>query len=188
MKRNVDLEQTPPLPYQGLNDWMRSVVTVFLPFLFILTFMGQTRAVEGVSMEPTLVAGEQMIIRSILYTPARGDVIILARHDLEDGAALVKRVIALAGDVVDIDTGTGTVYVNGLALDEPYTSGPTTFAGNITYPYTVPPGRIFVIGDNRGNSLDSRSSRLGSVDEREIIGQVVAVILPLNRARLVGSS
>jgi len=165
---------------------MQSWISMFLPIMLILTFIGQPIAVGGYSMAPTLVDGDQMIVRSIFYTPRRGDAIVFVRHDLLDGEQLVKRVIAVAGDVVDINTATGTVYVNGLALDEPYASEPISQAGNISYPHTVPPGYVFVLGDNRSpfGSLDSRDASLGLVDEREILGRVVAVSLPLNRARL----
>jgi len=171
-------------PFQSLYDWMQSIVTVFLVVIFMLTFVGRTMGVQGHSMMPTLHEGDRMIVRSIFYTPAHGDVVVLARHDFEDGAALVKRVIALAGDVVDVDTLTGSVYLNGRALIEPYTSGPVMVAGDMDYPFTVPAGYVFVIGDNRNHSSDSRHRTLGPIDEREIIGRLSAVILPFNRAQL----
>ena len=177
-----DMNEQAPVRYRGLYDWMQSIVMVFLPIVFLLTFAGRTMAVEMESMTPTLLAGDRMIVRSIFYTPQRGDVVIFAKQDFQGGAALVKRIIALEGDVVDINTETGIVYVNGLPLDEPYTSGPTNLAGDITYPYTVPPGYVFVIGDNRNHSLDSRHMEIGPVDERELIGQVIAVMFPFDRA------
>jgi len=180
-----EMDKKSQVRYRGLYDWMQSIVMVFLPIVFLLTFAGRTMAVEMESMTPTLLAGDRMIIRSIFYTPQRGDVVILAKQEFQDGVALVKRIIALEGDVVDINTGTGVVYVNGHALDEPYTNGPTNLAGDIVYPYTVPPGHVFVIGDNRNHSLDSRHTEIGPVDERELIGQVVAVILPFDRAKIL---
>ena len=168
--------------YRGLFDWIQSLVTMLLAAICLLTFVGNNIGVQGASMEPTLAHGDQMVVRRILYTPERGDMIVFSKQAFRDGAAIVKRVIALEGDVVDIDPIAGVVYVNGAALYEPYTMEPTYFMGDISYPFTVPPGQIFVIGDNRNNSGDSRSSGHGTVDEREIIGQVVAVILPLNRA------
>jgi signal peptidase I len=163
---------------------MQSIVLTFLVFLFVLTFFGRIIGVQQDSMTPTLLDGDRMIVRSILYTPRQGDIIIFSKQGFEDGAALVKRVIALSGDVVDINTETGLVYVNGLPLDEPYTNGPTNMAGDIEYPFTVPEGQVFVIGDNRNLSRDSRHMEIGPVDEREVIGQVIAVILPLNRLEL----
>jgi len=165
---------------------MQSFVIVFLPVILLLTFVGQSVEVRGNSMLPTFQHGDQTITRSIFYTPQHGDVIVFSRHDVQDGTMLVKRVIALEGDVVDIHPVTGTVFVNYVALDEPYASDPVTLPGDITYPFTVPPGYLFVLGDNRspGGSLDSRSTSLGPVDEREVIGQVVAVIAPLGRIGL----
>jgi len=179
---------TRPVRFMGLYDWMQSFVIVFLPIIFLLAFVGQTMAVRQESMSPTLHDGDQMIVRSIFYTPRRGDVVIFSKHDFRDGEALVKRVIALGGDVVDIDGTTGIVYVNGEPLSEPFTSGPTFHMGNIDYPFLVPEGHVFVLGDNRNNSQDSRHRSIGPVDEREIIGQVVAVIMPFNRAGLITGS
>ena len=170
--------------YQGLYDWMQSIVVTFLLVLFLLTFVGRTMGVRQSSMMPTLHDGDRMIVRSIFYTADYGDIIIFSQQTFEDGAALVKRVIALAGDVVDINTQTGTVYVNGEALFEPFTSGPSTRPVTTSFPYTVPEGHVFVLGDNRNGSTDSRDVEIGSVDQREIIGQVVAVVAPFSRARL----
>jgi len=186
MEPKVETNEIRPMRYRGLFYWMQSMVMMFLPVLFLATFIGTPLAVAGGSMSPTLHDGEYMIVRSVFYSPERGDMIVFARDDFLDGRALVKRVIAVAGDLVHINTETNTVYVNGIALDEPYISEPTSQAGDMNYPHMVPWGYVFVLGDNRSpnGSLDSRSASLGLVDEREIIGQVVAVVLPLGRARL----
>jgi len=191
---NQEYDKVPPasapVRYGGLYDWMQSFVMMFLPLLFLVTFVGNTIPVYGYSMAPTLDHGERMLVRSAFYTPQRGDVIVFVRHDFADGTPLVKRVIALAGDVVDINPETGIVYLNGEPLDEPYISEliRRDRIGNIAYPHTVPEGHVFVIGDYRNNSLDSRSTIIGPVDEREIIGRAVAVILPLDRIRLLNHS
>jgi len=187
MKHKIDTDKIHPVRHRGLYDWLQSFVGILLPIILLLTFVGHTIEVRGNSMMPTFLDSEQVIVRSIFYTPRRGDVIVFSRYDILDGANLVKRVIALAGDVVDINTVTGVVYVNGVALDEPYTEEPTNQAGNVSFPYTVPHGHIFVLGDNRSRngSLDSRHTELGSVDEREIFGHIVAVVLPLDQARLI---
>ena len=164
--------------------WMQSFVIMLLLVLGFLTFVGGPIGVQNISMMPTLAEHDRMIVRNLLYTPDRGDIIVFSRHDFEDGAALVKRVIGLEGDVIDIDTISGLVYVNGIALYEPYVNDLTRRLGSVHFPFTVPAGHVFVLGDNRNNSLDSRDIDIGAIDEREIIGQVVAVVLPLNRARL----
>lgn len=175
---------TKPVPFQGLYEWMQSIVIVFLIVLALLTFVGRTMGVHGSSMMPTLFERDRMIVRSIFYTPAQGDLIVFARNGFEEGAALVKRVIALEGDVVDINTTTGFVYVNGIPLHEPYTMERTHSPMTTNFPFTVPEGHVFVLGDNRQGSTDSRDIEIGAVDKREIIGQVVAVVLPFHRARL----
>ncbi|MCL2828992.1 MAG: signal peptidase I [Oscillospiraceae bacterium] len=178
------MDENKTVPYQGLYDWIQSIVMTFLAVICLLTFVGRTIGVEQASMTPTLLHGDRMIVRSIFYTPRQGDIVIFSKQSFRDGAALVKRVIALEGDVVDIDPMAGVIYVNGVALYEPYTNGPTYFMGDIAYPYTVPEGQIFVIGDNRNYSQDSRSSSIGPVDMREVIGQVVAVAFPFDRITL----
>ena len=170
--------------FKELYYWMQSIVAVTIFLLGILTFVGGPIGVDGPSMMPTLAAYDRMIVRSIFYTPDRGDIVVFSRNDFEDGDAVVKRVIALEGDVVDIDTVSGLVYVNGMALHEPYTNEPTRRVGDVSFPFAVPAGHVFVLGDNRNNSRDSRDLVIGAVDEREIIGQVVAVVLPFSRARL----
>lgn len=179
-------DNAPKVRYQSIYLWMQSMVIIFLPAILLFAFVGGRVEVRGNSMLPTFQDGDQTITRSIFYTPRHGDVIVFSRHDVQEGTMLVKRVIALEGDVVDIHPVTGAVFVNYEALDEPYISDHATLPGDITYPFTVPTGYIFVLGDNRspGGSLDSRSAQLGPVDEREVIGQVVAVVAPLNRLGL----
>ena len=92
---------------------------------------------------------------------------------------LVKRIIATEGQVVDIDFNEGVVYVDGVALDEPYTNTPTNEREGFTGPVTVPEGYVFVMGDNRNGSTDSRDSRIGLIDERQILGKVVLRVFPI---------
>jgi len=174
-----------PVRFQELFNWMQSIVVVVIFLLGVLTFIGTPLGVHGYSMMPTLDANDRMLVRSIFYAPDRGDVVVLSRRDFEDGTALVKRVVALEGDVVNIDAESGLVYVNDMPLHEPYVSELTRRLGSVSFPFAVPAGHVFVLGDNRNRSMDSRDIEIGAVDEREIIGQVVAVFLPLNRARLL---
>ena len=178
-------EQKPaPRKHQSTYDWMQSIVFTFLLVLCLLTFVGGPIGVQQQSMMPTLHDGDRMIVRSLFYTPDYGDIIIFSRRDFEGGQAVVKRVIGLAGDVIDINGETGTVYRNGEALQEHFTNTPTNMVGTVSYPFFVPEGHVFVLGDNRNGSMDSRHIEIGAVDEREILGRVVGVVLPFNRARL----
>ena len=93
----------------------------------------------------------------------------------------MKRIIAMGGDTVDIDFDMGQVTVNGEVLDEPYISAPTQQSFDVEFPLTVPEGQVFLMGDNRPHSTDSRSSQVGFVDERSILGKVLFRIAPFNR-------
>jgi len=177
-------EQARPVRHQGLYDWMQSMVFAILALVCLLTFAGRYIGVRDISMTPTLVEGDRMIVQHMFYTPERGDVVIFSRQGLRDGVAMVKRVIAVGGDVIYIDVEAGRVYVNDAPLDEPYIYEAMWWTGDMIYPYTVAEGRVFLVGDNRNRSLDSRSTEVGTVDEREILGRVIAVVFPLNRMQI----
>ena len=122
--------------------------------------------------------GDRLIVWGAGYTPERGDVVIVD-GDTVYGKPLVKRVIAKGGDTISIDYATGEVVVNGQLLDEPYLAEPTRLGYDIEFPYTVPEGTLFVMGDNRNASLDSRSSQIGCIPETDILGKVLVCFLPL---------
>ena len=130
-------------------------------------------------MVPTLQNGEKLIVWGAGYEPQRGDVIIVDSYT-PYGKPLVKRVIAKGGDTICIDYETGTVAVNGEVLREDYIAEPTYLGYDVEFPYTVPEGTVFVMGDNRNNALDSRSSYVGCIDERDILGKVLLCFLPVS--------
>ena len=119
-----------------------------------------------------------------MYKPKRGDIVIVTQPN-DMNHSLVKRVIATGGQTINIDAVAGKVYVDDKELDEPYILEPTYVAGNIKYPFVVPEGTLFVMGDNRNVSLDSRSDRIGTIDERYIKGKVWFRIYPFNRIGVV---
>ncbi len=137
-------------------------------------------AVSGRSMEPTLQNGDLMVVSAAACQPVRGDIIVLNKESFYHGQPIVKRVIAVEGDLVDIDFARGVVYLNGEALAEPYIAEPTHRKGGLAFPQIVPEGCVFVMGDNRNHSDDSRRLELGMVDRRYIIGKAYAV-LPLGK-------
>ena len=161
-------------------EWFDALILAFTLALILLLFVFRTSRVSGVSMEPTLYDGEQLVARSFLYEPARGDVVVVDGYT-NYGEPLVKRVIALGGDTVDINFETGDVFVNGELLSEPYISAPTIRAADVQFPVTVPQGTLFVLGDNRPRSKDSRYSDIGFIDRRDILGEVVLRMFPLSR-------
>lgn len=158
----------------------KDVLYILAIFMLVYIVCFRTVVVVGGSMNNTLIDGDRLLLVSnLLYRePKQGDVIVASKDAFRDGECFIKRVIAVEGQTVDIDFNTGTVYVNGVALDEPYLHTPTIDAEGVKFPVTVPEGCVFVMGDNRGNSQDSRSPSIGFVDEREILGRAVFLMIP----------
>lgn len=169
--------------------WLQAMSMALLILLVIFTFFGRIISVEGSSMVPTLVDGDMMFVRCLGYEPEQGDIVVLRKDFGSIHSPIVKRVIAVGGQTVEIDYDTSTVYVDGVALDEPYRNDPHMERPDgadeqRTY-WEVPEGSIFVMGDNRNASTDSRNDALGVVDTRYVIGEVMGVILPPQDARFV---
>ena len=161
-------------------EWYDSLVFALAVIVLVFVFVCRIIVVSGSSMEPTLQGGDRVVVQSMLYKPHRGDVVVVDSY-IEYGDPLIKRIIAVGGDTVDIDFETGEVSVNGEVLDEPYISAPTQQSFDVEFPLTVPQGKVFLMGDNRPHSTDSRSSQVGLIDERSILGKVLFRIAPLNR-------
>lgn len=163
----------------NMLEWYDAMVFAFVIVLLILMFIVRTVTVDGESMVPTLQNSDQLVARSIFYKPKNNDIVVIDGY-INYGEPLVKRIIATGGDVVDIDFATGDVTVNGNVLDEPYISAPTTTQWDVDFPLVVPEGKVFLMGDNRPRSLDSRHSDIGFIDERDILGKVIFRILPFS--------
>ena len=172
-------------PRSEALDWLQCIVSALVAAILIFTFVARTITVVGSSMVPTLEEGNLLIVSRLFYTPKYGDIVVLRKASFMTDP-IVKRVIATEGQTVDIDFQTGVVYVDGVALDEPYTNAPTFEQENFTEPVTVPAGHVFVMGDNRNRSTDSRSASVGCVDNRYIIGRALLRIAPLNKFGRVG--
>lgn len=157
---------------QSLYGWLQALVPVIVCIILIFTFVGRLTPVDGSSMEPTLWHGDMMVLRSIGYHPEPGDIVVLTKKFDQVEGPIVKRVIAVGGQTVDIDYSEGTVCVDGKELDEDYILQPMAHRSwqEITS-ITVPEGEVFVMGDNRNISNDSRNPALGTVDERYILGK-----------------
>lgn len=161
--------------------WAQALVYALVVLVLINVFLLRISVVNGSSMLPTLTGGDLVLVRVFDYpVPEKGDVIVVNDTGLLN-EALVKRVIGLAGDVIDIDRSTGTVYVNGEPLDEPYINERIRdFSNNVEYPYTVPEDRVFVMGDNRNASTDSRASYVGALPYDQVVGKVLFRFWPLS--------
>lgn len=162
-----------------LYDWLQCIVSAVICAIFLFVFVGRTIGVEGDSMRQTLHWNDRIIMSNLFYTPKNGDIIVFrSPADVFGGTPLVKRVIAVAGQTIDIDFDTGEVFVNGIVRDEPYINEPTHNRLSFQGPVTVPDGFVFVMGDNRNRSSDSRDSRVGMVDTRYILGKVLFIAIP----------
>ena len=163
-----------------IYDWVECVVTALMFSVLLFVFVARIIGVVGGSMQPTLYGGYKVITSRLFYTPHQGDIVVLTKESFDDDA-IVKRVIATEGQTVDIDFETGAVRVDGILLEENYISEPTRTALDFTGPVTVPKGHIFVMGDNRNESTDSRDSRIGCVDTRCVIGRAFAILYPFDK-------
>ena len=162
-----------------LYEWVQALVCSVLAVVILFTFVIRLIGVDGRSMVPTLQDGDRLLVlNSMLYDDYKyGDIVVL-RKDTFLKDPIVKRVIATEGQTVDIDFNAGVVYVDGAALEEDYIREPTWTPEGISFPITVPEGQIFVLGDNRNDSSDSRHSDLGTIDTRMVIGKAVFLLLP----------
>ena len=165
---------------RDLYEWVQSLVGSVLVVVAIFTFVIRMMGVDGHSMLNTLQHGDRLlVVNSMLYHDYKyGDIVILRKNGVFDDDPIVKRVIAVEGQTVDIDFAEGIVYVDGEALEEDYIREPTYTAEGTEFPLTVPEGSIFVMGDNRNGSSDSRDYRLGRVDTRYVIGKAAFLIFP----------
>jgi signal peptidase I len=152
---------------------LAALIVVSMVFLRVVV-------VSGTSMYNTLVEGDYLLVLSNVWyqEPEYGDIVVISKESFDDGSPIVKRVIATEGQTVDINFTLGIVYVDGVALDEPYTFSPTTTHEGMRFPLVVEEGCIFVLGDNRAVSRDSRSNQIGLIDKNEVLGKVVFLFLP----------
>ncbi len=154
-----------------------SVATALVCVVLLFTLVFRIFVVSGGSMLTTLYDGDRLVVSNLFYEPKRGDIIVFA-SEYKDEEVLVKRVIATEGQTVDI-TEEGQVTVDGIVIDEPYLQqGLRTERGTVSLPYVVAEDQLFVLGDNRGDSLDSRSDLLGPVEMNKVLGRVIFRLFP----------
>ena len=159
-----------------LHDLVHALAWIMVIFLLLFRMV----IVSGSSMYSTLWDGDCLLLLSntVYHNPEQGDIIVASKDSFRNGEAIIKRVIATEGQTVDIDFEAGIVYVDNVALDEPYTYTPTNHREGMEFPLVVEDGCLFVMGDNRNGSLDSRSHEIGMVDKREILGKALFLVIP----------
>ncbi len=163
----------------NVYDFVSIIMAAFIIITLIFTFAFRLVGVKGQSMENTLYENDWLITMQKSEYKC-GDIVVITEPNYFN-EPLIKRVIAVGGQTVDIDYSTSTVYVDGKAIDEPYIKEKFILqnADDISFPYTVPEGKLFCMGDNRNRSTDSRSTLIGgAVDERYILGKAVVRVLP----------
>ena len=159
-----------------LHDLVYMLAAIMLIFLLLFRMV----IVSGSSMYDTLWDGDWLLLISNVFyqEPEYGDIIVASKDSFNGGEAIVKRVIATEGQIVDIDFAAGTVYVDGEALDEPYAYTPTNIPEGMAFPLLVENNCVFALGDNRNESKDSRHPDIGLIDKREILGKAIFLIIP----------
>ena len=155
----------------SLLDWVQSLTYAVVIGVLLFTFLMRPITVEGSSMQPTLYNGDEVLLSGLFYHPRQGDIVVL-RKLTYNATPLIKRIIAVEGQTVDIDFENGEVTVDGVVLQESYIAALTNDRESFSGPVTVPEGHVFVMGDNRNASTDSRSASIGMIDERSILGRV----------------
>ena len=175
-KKNEKKYTTAQKIFEESRDYL--VILILFMLVYILCF--RVVIVVGNSMFDTLVDGDYLVlISNVFYTePKHGDIIVASKDSFRNGECIVKRVIATEGQEVDIDFEKGIVYVDGEALQEDYIYSETKLYEGISFPLTVTEGCLFVLGDNRMDSTDSRSPEIGLIDKREVLGKAVFLLYP----------
>lgn len=167
--------------YALLHDLVYILAGITLFFVFIIRLVG----VSGPSMMQTLQNGDYVVLLSnfLMGDLEQGDIIVARKQSFENGEPIVKRVIATEGQTVDIrydENGAATVYVDGRALEESYINGEMLQPSyhTVSFPFTVDENCVFVMGDNRNRSADSRYERIGQIEESQVLGKVLLVLFP----------
>ena len=172
-------------PYESeAYDWLQCLVSALIICVLVFAFIVRIIGVIGSSMVPSFHDGDKVVISNLFFQPKQGDIVVLRKQQFDE-KPIIKRVIAVGGQTVDIDFEQGVVYVDGEAQSEPFVAEPTynrlDFEGRIT----VPQGQIFVMGDNRNYSDDSRRNSLGCVDTRYIQGKVLVRLFPFSDFQVI---
>ncbi|MBQ1517932.1 MAG: signal peptidase I [Clostridia bacterium] len=170
-RKKTGKKDAPSAFISGLYDWVSAFLFALIAVVVIMTFCFRIVDVDGSSMVDTLHDRDKVIVTGLNYEPRVGDIVVIS-HGVDLDKAIVKRVIAVGGQTVDINSETGEVIVDGVVLDEPYINGTTVADNDVEFPLEIEDGKVFVLGDNRPISKDSRYAEVGQIDKEWIIGKV----------------
>ena len=159
-------------------DWLQSIVFAIIACVLLFMFVARVVTVDGSSMNPTLLHGDRLIVSNLSHKYEQGDVIVFVAPEFMD-EPLIKRVIATEGQLVEINFDKGIVRVDGEEQYEPFIAELTTDSQDYDGPVEVPKGCVYVMGDNRNHSTDSRTTEIGCVDTRYVLGKAYFVMFPL---------
>ena len=195
---NPDEEETRTV--EIFFDWIEIFSSAFLTVILLFTFILRLVTVQGPSMQETLHEKDNLIISHLFFNPRQGDIVVIQVPNPQYSTPIIKRVIATEGQTVDIDFETWAITVDGVTLNEPYVNY-EYMAGDSgermlrymknddiqlgSLPLTVGAGKIFVMGDNRNHSSDSRSASIGQVDVRNVVGRVLVRVFPFDKFGVV---
>ena len=162
-----------------LYCWAQALITAVVGVVLLFTFAFRLIGVSGPSMQDTLYTGDRLLVLNAAFCDFQpGDVVVINNYNADLSDTLIKRIIAVGGQTVDIDLTSSTVYVDGQPLDEPYVKGFTDTIEGTRFPLTLAEDEVFVMGDHRDHTTDSRSARLGPVKEGYLQGKAVLLLLP----------
>ena len=186
-KRKAQATEVPDIEASGkdMYDWVQCLIVALIICVVFFAFFVRIIDVVGTSMNPTLNNSDKMLVSGLFYKPKVGDVVVFKKDEYNPNKALVKRVIAVAGQEINIDFDRGIVYIDGQPIQEDYIAELTKTKEDFIGPKTVPEGCVFVMGDNRNMSTDSRKTEIGMVDTRLILGKAYMVIYPLSEFRVI---
>ena len=189
--KKLDIPENAASPEQGeakkepetlegmLYCWAQALITAVVGVVLLFTFAFRLIGVSGPSMQDTLYTGDRLLVLNAAFCDFQpGDVVVINNYNADLSDTLIKRIIAVGGQTVDIDLASSTVYVDGQPLDEPYVKGFTDTIEGTRFPLTLAEDEVFVMGDHRDHSTDSRSARLGPVKEGYLQGKAVFLLLP----------
>lgn len=170
----------------GVYDWIRCVIFAIAIVVVCLTFVFRLVEVDGSSMDDTLQNKDKVIVTNLFYTPHDSDIVVIS-HGEKYNKPIIKRVIATEGQSIKLDYENDRIIVDGVVIPETYIKG-TTFSNNIgdnDIPEVIPKGKLFVMGDNRQVSLDSRSKQIGLIDVNNVIGKAQVIAFPFDRIKFL---